>query len=169
MQQSPPLLTQESPQFSSKNPRHSHHKITAILITKIHAIDNTGLTTILITKIPAIDDTGITTILITKIHAIDDTGITICLTDRCHRLDPCSYKKFLMFEFEYLAIENLGYVSRIPNFSVIFDRKLIQKKINPRNLLVFVYNPLGPVEPCFEDIYEGFLSNSVDNVGDRAS
>jgi hypothetical protein len=29
-------------------------------------------------------------------------------------------------------------------------------------------HPLGPVDPCFEDISEGFLSDFVENVGDRA-
>jgi hypothetical protein len=30
------------------------------------------------------------------------------------------------------------------------------------------YHPLEPVDPCFEDSREGFLSNFVENVGDRA-
>jgi hypothetical protein len=29
------------------------------------------------------------------------------------------------------------------------------------------YHPLELVNPCFEDSYEGFLSNFVENVGDR--
>jgi hypothetical protein len=34
----------------------------------------------------------------------------------------------------------------------------------------FVFcHPLEPVGPCFEDGYEGFLSNFVQNLGDRAS
>jgi hypothetical protein len=29
------------------------------------------------------------------------------------------------------------------------------------------YYPLEPVDPCFEDSYKGFLSDFVENVGDR--
>jgi hypothetical protein len=30
------------------------------------------------------------------------------------------------------------------------------------------YHPLEPVDPCFEDNYEGFLSDLVETAGDRA-
>jgi hypothetical protein len=29
------------------------------------------------------------------------------------------------------------------------------------------YHPLEPVDPCFEDSYEGFLSDFAENAGDH--
>jgi hypothetical protein len=90
----------------------------------------------------------------------------------CRALNQTTNVEYACKIFPNEQLVNGGGQSRFQLVSSVFSLDLQEFSFIlhlPMEVFPFVFcHPLDPVDPCFEDSDEDFLSDFVENVGDRA-